>query len=229
MHLNGRNVVVLGLGLTGLSLARWLIGTARRFASPTRARCHRTPQALAAELPHVRPRGRSVLGVDVRGADMIAISPGVAKDQPAIRDAVAAGVELVGDVELFARALPAGQKVLAITGTNGKTTVTALAGELAHAAGLSTVVAGNIGKAVLDVLAQHEDGAAWPDVFVLELSSYPARNDVVAQADRGNGAERVAEPPRSLRRHRGLCGREGARFSRTRRCRCSTATTRSCG
>ena len=62
--------------------------------------------------------------------------------------------------------------MLAITGTNGKTTTTALAGELARAAGLAATVAGNIGAAVLDALATIEAGAPWPDVFVLELSSY---------------------------------------------------------
>jgi UDP-N-acetylmuramoylalanine--D-glutamate ligase len=107
-----------------------------------------------------------------RGADLIAISPGIAKDHPAIARAVADGAELVGDIELFALALPADQKVLAITGTNGKTTVTALTGALARAAGLSTVVAGNIGDAVLDVLEAHEMGEPFPAVFVLELSSY---------------------------------------------------------
>src|SRR5262249_58143465 len=86
------------------------------------------------------------------GADLIAISPGVAKDQPAIAAAVARGVELVGDIELFARALPPEQKVLAITGSNGKTTVTALTGALCRAADLTTIVAGNIGDAVLDSL-----------------------------------------------------------------------------
>jgi UDP-N-acetylmuramoylalanine--D-glutamate ligase len=73
---------------------------------------------------------------------------------------------------LFARALPAGQKVLAVTGSNGKTTVTALAGALCRAAGLSTIVAGNIGDAVLNVLEPIAATAAWPDVFVLELSSF---------------------------------------------------------
>ncbi len=82
---------------------------------------------------------------------------------------MARGVELVGDIELFARALPPAQKVLAVTGSNGKTTVTALTGALARAAGLATVVAGNIGEAVLDAIPA--DGR-WPDVFVLELSSF---------------------------------------------------------
>jgi UDP-N-acetylmuramoylalanine--D-glutamate ligase len=172
MHFKGRNVVVLGLGLTGLSLARWLtrhgaqVRVADTRAAPPNA------QALAVELPQVSLETGPFSASTFVGADMIAISPGVAKEQSAIREAVAAGVELVGDVELFARVLPGGQKVLAITGTNGKTTVTALAGELARSAGVSAVVAGNIGNAVLDAVAEYEDGAAWPDLFVLELSSY---------------------------------------------------------
>jgi UDP-N-acetylmuramoylalanine--D-glutamate ligase len=103
---------------------------------------------------------------------MIAISPGLAKDQPAIAAAVARGADLVGDIELFARALPPAQKVLAITGSNGKTTVTALTGALTRAAGLETVVAGNIGDAALDALESIEAAGRWPDVVVLELSSF---------------------------------------------------------
>ncbi|HEY8622456.1 MAG TPA: UDP-N-acetylmuramoyl-L-alanine--D-glutamate ligase, partial [Casimicrobiaceae bacterium] len=106
------------------------------------------------------------------GADLVVISPGIAKALPSIAAAVARGVELVGDVELFARALAPGQRVLAVTGSNGKTTVSALTGELVRAAGLSVAVIGNIGEPVLDALAEHEDGAPWPDVFVLELSSF---------------------------------------------------------
>ena len=73
---------------------------------------------------------------------------------------------------MFARALRPGQKLLAITGSNGKTTVSALTGELARSAGLATSVIGNIGEPVLDALAEHEDGASRPDVFVVELSSF---------------------------------------------------------
>jgi UDP-N-acetylmuramoylalanine--D-glutamate ligase len=172
MNLKGRNVVVLGLGLTGLALARWLD---RRGAIVRVADTRDDPpnaQALARELPGIEVESGPFSASTFAGADMIAVSPGVPKDQPAIAQAVAEGVELVGDVELFARASPASQKVVAITGTNGKTTVTALTGALARAAGLRTVVAGNIGEPVLDALAAHEAGEPWPDVFVLELSSY---------------------------------------------------------
>jgi UDP-N-acetylmuramoylalanine--D-glutamate ligase len=172
MHFKGRHVVVLGLGLTGLSLARWLVRHGARVSVADTRDAPPNAQALARDLPQVTLTTGLFSASTFAGADMIAISPGVAKHQPAIAEAVAAGVELVGDVELFARALPGGQKVVAITGTNGKTTVTALTGELARAAGLATVVAGNIGSAVLDVLAAHEGGTPWPDLFVLELSSY---------------------------------------------------------
>ncbi|HVE49919.1 MAG TPA: UDP-N-acetylmuramoyl-L-alanine--D-glutamate ligase [Casimicrobiaceae bacterium] len=172
MTLKGRDAVVLGLGLTGLSLARYLTRQGARVRVADTRDAPPNAQALARELTHVAietgPFSRSTF----EDADLIAISPGVAKDHPAIAEAVAAGVELVGDIELFARALPGGQKVLAITGTNGKTTVTSLTGALARAAGLATVVAGNIGATVLDALTPIREGEAWPDLFVLELSSY---------------------------------------------------------
>jgi UDP-N-acetylmuramoylalanine--D-glutamate ligase len=170
--LRNRKVVVLGLGVTGLSAARW---AARRGAhvtvADTRADPPRAAQ-VATELAGV-PILRGPFSDDTfAGADLVVISPGIAKALPSIAAAVARGVELVGDVELFARALAPGQRVLAVTGSNGKTTVSALTGELVRAAGLSVAVIGNIGEPVLDALAEHEDGAPWPDVFVLELSSF---------------------------------------------------------
>ena len=107
---------------------------------------------LAAALPGIEVAAGPFTAHTFAGADLVAISPGIAKDQPAIKAAVAGGAELVGDIELFARALPPEQKVLAITGSNGKSTVTALTGALCRASGLATVVAGNIGDAVLDTL-----------------------------------------------------------------------------
>jgi UDP-N-acetylmuramoylalanine--D-glutamate ligase len=168
----GRHAVVLGLGMTGLSLARHL---ARHGADVRVADTRSEPPnraALAAALPHVPLQTDEFSEATFDGADLIAISPGVSQHQPAIRAAIESGVEIVGDIELFARALPADQKVLAVTGTNGKSTVVSLTGALTQAAGLSTIVAGNIGHAVLDALAAIEAGAPWPDVFVLELSSY---------------------------------------------------------
>ena len=167
-----RNVVVLGSGLTGRALARWL---GRRGARVRIADTRDAPPDAArgaAELPGVALETGGISAATLAGADLIAISPGVSRDLPPIREAVARGVDLAGDIEIFARAISPQQKVLAVTGTNGKTTTTALTGALTQAAGLSTRVAGNIGAAVLDVLGDIENGAPLPDVFVLELSSY---------------------------------------------------------
>jgi UDP-N-acetylmuramoylalanine--D-glutamate ligase len=168
----GRRAVVLGLGMTGLSLARFLArqGADVRVADTRSDPPHRA--ALAAELPDVQVDTGPYGDETFARADLIAISPGVDQREPAIRAALAEGTEIVGDIELFARELPADQKVLAITGTNGKTTVASLTGALTSAAGLRTVVAGNIGTPVLDALAANEAGEPWPGVFVLELSSY---------------------------------------------------------
>ncbi len=169
MDHTGRNVVVLGLGLTGFSLARHL---AERGAIVRVADTRPAPpfaDRLAALLPEIPLTTGPFTDATFDGVDLVAVSPGVAIDHPALTAAVARGVELAGDIELFARALPAIQKVIAITGSNGKSTVTALTGALCRAAGLETIVAGNIGDAVLDTLPK--DGT-WPDLYVLELSSF---------------------------------------------------------
>ncbi|MEP7206997.1 MAG: UDP-N-acetylmuramoyl-L-alanine--D-glutamate ligase [Casimicrobiaceae bacterium] len=170
--LRDRNAVVLGLGLTGLSLARHLLGEGARV----RVADTRSEPPLAGKLRAFAPDVAIACGpfdhATLAGADLVAISPGIAKDDAPIAAAAGRGVEIVGDVELFARALPAGERVLAITGSNGKTTVTALTGALCRAANLDTVVAGNIGDPVLDVLAEMRSRQRWPDVIVLELSSF---------------------------------------------------------
>ena len=168
----GRRAVVLGLGMTGLSLVRHLV---RHGADVHVADTREDPpnrKQLASEFPKLRVETGAFSDATFEGVDLVAIRPGVDRRDPAIGAAVAAGAEIAGDIELFARALPADQKVLAVTGTNGKTTVASLTGTLTSAAGLATIVAGNIGSAVLDVLARHEAGERWPDVVVLELSSY---------------------------------------------------------
>jgi UDP-N-acetylmuramoylalanine--D-glutamate ligase len=172
MRYGGRDAVVLGLGQTGLSLVRHLLRHGARVRVADTRPAPPNADVLLARYSGVPLETGPFSARTFASADMIAISPGVPKDQPAIAQALADGAELVGDVELFARALPADQKVLAITGTNGKTTVTALTGALTRAAGLVTAVAGNIGDAVLDVLERYEMGEPFPQVFVLELSSY---------------------------------------------------------
>lgn len=172
MTLKDRRVVVLGLGITGLSAARWAVRHgARVTVADTRVDPPHAAQ-LGAELPQIQLTTGPIGEATLAGAQTIVISPGLAKDQPAIQVAVERGAELVGDVELFARALPPSQKILAVTGSNGKTTVTTLTAALLRTAGLVVSAIGNIGEPVLDALAAHEQDGRWPDVFVLELSSF---------------------------------------------------------
>lgn len=173
MQVEGKNVLVLGLGDTGLSLARHLVrrGAHVRVAD-TRAN---PPQALRlqAELPGVALFTGPFRAEVFRTAEMIASSPGVPLREPLVAQAMARGVPVVGDVELFAQELAraGGPRVVAITGSNGKSTVTSMTGAMCRAAGLDAVVAGNIGLPVLDALVPVENGKQ-PDVYVLELSSF---------------------------------------------------------
>jgi UDP-N-acetylmuramoylalanine--D-glutamate ligase len=176
VDLSGRKAVVLGLGDTGLSMARWLC---RRKAQVRVADSRAAPPhaaTLARDLPQVKLATGAFTDRTFSGVDLVAISPGVDRRDPAIAGAERRGVPVVGDVELFAQALPKGRagaaRVLAVTGSNGKSTVTAMAGAMCRAAGRATSVAGNIGVPVLDDLAAIEDGAPAPEVFVLELSSF---------------------------------------------------------
>ena len=160
--LRGKTVLVLGLGDTGLSIARWV---ERQGGTPRVGDTRSAP-----------PRAKDYGGELFTGAfssrlldgvELVCISPGLALDQPVIVEALNRKIPVAGDVELFAwgNAKP----VLALTGTNGKTTVTALAGHLLRGAGIDCEVAGNIGPAVLEArLKRTIEPAAW----VLELSSY---------------------------------------------------------
>jgi UDP-N-acetylmuramoylalanine--D-glutamate ligase len=122
---------------------------------------------LKAELPQVKLYSGAFTAAMFADVDLVVASPGVPLNEPEIQAAIQRGVSVVGDVELFAQYRPAGAKVIAITGANGKTTVTTLVGEMCKTAGLKTIVAGNIGLPVLDAL-----GMDTPDVYVLELSSF---------------------------------------------------------
>ncbi len=168
----GRNVLVLGLGDTGLSCVRWLAARgARVHAADSRA----APPALGALRAQHPAVGVSLGAFDatlLEGVDTVVASPGVALGEPVLRAALSRGIEVVGDVEIFARELRRRGKarVLGITGTNGKSTVTALADAMCKSASLRSVACGNIGAPVLDVLDAGDAGAI--EVFVVELSSY---------------------------------------------------------
>jgi UDP-N-acetylmuramoylalanine--D-glutamate ligase len=178
LELHDKQVLVLGLGDTGLSALRWLHRQGARLSVADTREIPPGADALKAEMPEVKLHTGAFTEVVFAEAEIIVISPGVAKNQPLIQAAVKRGIPLLGDVELFAQFKPASAKVIAITGANGKSTVTTLVGEICKAAGLKTVVAGNIGLPVLDTL----NGEA-PDVYVLELSSFQLETTSSLNAD----------------------------------------------
>ncbi|PQJ90063.1 UDP-N-acetylmuramoyl-L-alanine--D-glutamate ligase [Aliivibrio sifiae] len=158
-----KSVVVVGLGMTGLSVVKHLL---------------RQPEALIVKVIDTRetPPGQEQLPENVElysggwqqewllEADLIVTNPGIALASPQLQPAIKKGTPIVGDIELFAWAVTA--PVIAITGSNGKSTVTDLTSEMANAAGVKTAVGGNIGFAALDLLEQDAE------LYVLELSSF---------------------------------------------------------
>jgi len=162
---NDKRALVVGLGLSGLSSARYL---ARHGYVVTVVDSRAQPPGLAAlhaELPAVHAHTGSFDAALFRDPGLLVVSPGISLKEPVIAAACARGIETVGDIELFARAARA--PVLAITGANGKSTVTSLVGEMCREAGFDTAVGGNIGVPVLDLLRTPE-----PELYVLELSSF---------------------------------------------------------
>jgi UDP-N-acetylmuramoylalanine--D-glutamate ligase len=181
--LQGQHVLVLGLGASGLAMARWCV---RQGARVTVADTREAPPQLARlqlELPQTQFRAGPFEASLIEGQDIRAVfrSPGLSPDMlaPVWQAAQAIGLSVGGELDLFAAALRQLQaqrgyapKVLAITGTNGKTTTTALTGQLVAHAGKTVAVAGNIGPSLLDTLSAHIDAGTLPEVWVLELSSF---------------------------------------------------------
>jgi len=158
--------VIVGLGVTGLSCARYLKDRNIPFAvTDTRT----NPPHLAA-LQQTYPDIPVALGgFDTSlldNAASIILSPGIALREPVIAKQVKRGIPVIGDIELFARAVTA--PVIAITGTNAKSTVTTLVGEMAKAAGYNVQIGGNLGVPALELLLQNPNA----NLFVLELSSF---------------------------------------------------------
>ncbi|SMG47957.1 UDP-N-acetylmuramoyl-L-alanine--D-glutamate ligase [Cedecea sp. NFIX57] len=157
----GKNVVIIGLGLTGLSCVDFFIA---RGITPRVMDTRISPPGLD-KLPESVDRHTGSLNEDwLLTADLIIASPGVALATPALNAAVDAGIEVIGDIELFCREAQA--PIVAITGSNGKSTVTTLVGEMAKAAGVNVGVGGNIGLPALMLL---DKGC---ELYVLELSSF---------------------------------------------------------
>ncbi|MDE2366072.1 MAG: UDP-N-acetylmuramoyl-L-alanine--D-glutamate ligase, partial [Betaproteobacteria bacterium] len=195
MNLHGKNVLVLGMGETGLSMTRWLL---RKGAHVRTADSRPAPPCMDA-LKRILPESRIFAGGYAPEAfeniSLIAISPGVPLAEQRVRQAINRGIPVAGDMELFAWALDEKRKsrekgehgeqgeqsdsssprprIVAVTGSNGKTTVTAMVGAMVRKAGWDAEVAGNIGPAVLDALMQRQDsGRLLPQAWILEVSSF---------------------------------------------------------
>ena len=186
MNLKGKRVLVLGLGISGMSMVRWLTGR----GAIVRVADTRVQPPLAGQLhkdfPDVELRTGQFDQEAFRGADVVAISPGVPLAQPLVKRARDQGIPVLGDIELFAHARKqhVHSKVIAITGSNGKSTVTEMVGAMCKAAGARTEVAGNIGLPILDVLTDIDAGKRRvPDIFVLELSSFQLETTATLDAE----------------------------------------------
>ena len=182
-HLQQQRVLILGLGASGMAMARWC---SRAGAQVTVADTREAPPQLAAlqaQLPDVQFIGGAFTAALVQGRNITSVyrSPGLTPESIAVvvDAARAVGLPVGGELDLFAAALRGlasahgyQPKVLAITGTNGKTTVTSLTSKLLDHAGVKVAVAGNIGPTLLDTLSAKIDAEDLPKAWVLELSSF---------------------------------------------------------
>ena len=186
MELKGIRVLVIGLGESGLAMAKWL---ARQGALVRVADSRQAPpnvDALRTAVPGAELVTGAFADTTFANIDLIAISPGVPVQTPPVQAALARGVPVVSEVELFAwgvRRFTPQARIVAITGSNGKTTTTALTAWLLNAVGVPAVACGNISPSALDALMAALDGSASPDVWVLELSSFQLETTQSLNAD----------------------------------------------
>ena len=171
------SAAVIGLGVTGYSVARYL--SARGFKVAVFDSRSEPPLAreFAREFPLIETLFGAFTEHSLDNVSLIVASPGVSLKEPMLREAKKRGSHIVGDIELFLQ--ENSKPLIAITGSNGKSTVTSLVGEMCQAGGLQPLVAGNIGKPVLDSLT---DSQAF-DVAVLELSSFQLETTYNVPAD----------------------------------------------
>lgn len=205
-----RKAMVIGLGRTGLSAARWLHAQGYAVAvTDSRAR----PPALDA-LRETLPDAAVFVGgfsdVALANADLVVVSPGVPLDDPFIARVRETGIELIGDVELFSRIVT--RPVVAVTGSNGKSTVATWFAMMAEYAGRRAALGGNVGTPVLDLLAENRD------LYVLELSSFQLEstrslapsaavvlNVTPDHIDRHGSMERYADAKAKIYRNAAIC------------------------
>jgi UDP-N-acetylmuramoylalanine--D-glutamate ligase len=190
---DGKLVLLLGLGESGFAMALWLARCGARLRVADTREAPARLDALREAVPEAEFIGGAFSAALLEGVDFIAVSPGLApgRELAGILPAAAEkSLPVWGEIELFAQALTALKadrgyqpKVIAITGTNGKTTVTSMAGLLCQHAGMRAKVAGNISPAALDVLRAALDADDLPQAWILELSSFQLHFCESLQAD----------------------------------------------
>jgi UDP-N-acetylmuramoylalanine--D-glutamate ligase len=159
------DTVIIGLGLTGLSCARYLAGKGVNIAITDSRKIPPQLGTLQRELPDI-PLFLGNINMDLlSAAGQLVVSPGVSIHESPVKDAIASGIPIVSDIELFCQNVTA--PIVAITGSNGKSTVTTLLAQMAEYAGLEIRAGGNLGTPALDLIGEVE-----PDLYVLELSSF---------------------------------------------------------
>lgn len=183
MDLQGKHVLVVGLGESGLAMAKWL----HRQGARVRVADSRTNPPNVADLEAAAPGAVLKAGPFAEecfaNVDVIALSPGVPKATPLVASAT---VPVISEIELFAagvRQYVPGSKIVAITGSNGKTTTTALTAHLLNGVGIPAVACGNISPSALDALMAALDSGELPKVWVLELSSFQLETTHDLRAD----------------------------------------------
>ena len=183
MELDGKHALVIGLGESGLAMAKWL----SRQGARVRVADTREQPPNVADLRAAVPDAELIAGpfaeATFSDVDFVALSPGVPLATPLIADCQ---VPVISEIELFAwgvnQAAPQ-SKIIAITGSNGKTTTTALTAHLLNGAGVSAVACGNISPSALDALMDAIDADNLPQVWVLELSSFQLETTYHLNAD----------------------------------------------
>jgi UDP-N-acetylmuramoylalanine--D-glutamate ligase len=190
MTVKGKHVLIIGLGESGLAMARWLArqGEAKllRLADSRVTPPAANVEMLHRDAPHAELLAGPLSESALDGIELVALSPGVALQTPLVQAAIARGIAVISEIELFAwavRELTPQAKVVAITGSNGKTTTTALTAALLNSVGVEATACGNISPSALDALMAALDSGKLPHAWVLELSSYQLETTCTLAAD----------------------------------------------
>ena len=197
MELSNKRVMVVGLGVSGLAAARFLASRGAKLVM--------TDRRVDIERGKL-PAGAVKLGAEdaswLDGIDLVVTSPGVPRDSILLRAATERRIPIIGEIELASRFIDA--PIAAVTGTNGKSTVVVLLGEILKASGRRTFVGGNLGTPLIDAV-----GGKW-DVAVVEVSSFQLEWIEKFRPQRGRASQSERRSLRSLQRSRRLRQREGA-------------------